>query len=306
MKFDPKLWTFGIEHEWADYDRTIPLPKGNANNHKDFTIVNSNGIANDPKDHLYKFGGEINTRPTSKMQEQVEILEDLKHKFKKTPPQVNYRSNLHIHIRVPGLNEDLASLKHVQQYIHTHMPKAFKIIEPIPAVQDKFLTHASSNANNGAQARYERRLVSHQTLLSAKVLKKQLAAKTVTGFFEAEVPTDAGKPLWHLQARVSVNLRQLLETDTIEFRHFPGTLSPSELLTCLHWCKKFLINALEDNNVQPLLEWAKGKAFPKFHLYDHDLEVRYRATTHDGSLTKAQIASNIQCILDGSLTFEGM
>ena len=43
-------------------------------NDKDNTIVNSNGVANDPLGKLCKYGGEINTKPTSTVEEQVEII----------------------------------------------------------------------------------------------------------------------------------------------------------------------------------------------------------------------------------------
>lgn len=301
MRYNPKLWTIGAEHEWADYDRTLPLPKGNENNHKDFTVVNSNGIANDPKDTLYKFGGEINTRPTNTIADQVEVMEDLKHIFRKIPPQINYRCNLHIHIRVPELRDDLESLRRVQAYIHRYMPKLFPIVEPIPPVPDKFFgPYKSTEAYNGAQARYNRRVVSHHTLLPPQRIKDQLAAKTTKAFFEAEVPSDNKMPLWHLQPRAAINLRQLIETDTIEFRHFPGTLSPSELKICLSWCKQFLIYALDNSEIDSLWKWAKESKFPEFAPYDHDLELKYKATAHDGSLKKYQIKENIRQILNGS------
>jgi hypothetical protein len=119
-------------------------------------------------------------------------------------------------------------------------------------------------------------------------------------FFEAEVPWGGGRPRWHLQSRTAVNLRQLLQTNTIEFRHFPGTLDPNELKTCLLWCKQFLICALEDSDIKTLLDWARHNKFPTFPLYEHDLEIKYRATTHDGSLTKDQIKQNIDRILNGT------
>ena len=39
---------------------------------------------------------------------------------------------------------------------------------------------------------------------------------------------------------------------------------------------------------------------PKFKPYDHSLEIRYRATVHDGSLPKQVIAENIKAILNGT------
>ena len=127
---DHNSWSWGCEHELADIPRDRPLPKGYGWDVKDITIVNSNGIANDPKGELYKFGGEINTPPTDTVGGQVECLSTIKELFPEA--KVNYRSNLHVHIRVPGLKGDLEALKQVHRYVHEHMPKLLPIIEPLP------------------------------------------------------------------------------------------------------------------------------------------------------------------------------
>src|ERR1039458_3941925 len=109
-------WTYGSEHEWSDHPRDAVLPVGCVHNTKDSTIVNSNGIANDPSNKSYQFGGEINTPPTDYPEGQVTILRKL---VKALPTaKVNYRSNLHVHVRIPGLRDDLKLLKRVQLYIH--------------------------------------------------------------------------------------------------------------------------------------------------------------------------------------------
>jgi len=296
-----KSWTFGVEHEFADIDRSIILPQGCQHNKKDYTIVNSNGIANDPTDRLYKFGGEVNTRPTSKILEQVKILEEI---LVACPEiAVNYRSNLHIHVRVPGLCNDLILLKALQTYIHTHMPIILPIIEPIPAPQHNLYRDPRSYA--GAMRRFRRRKVSHHTLLSKKRLDKQLATKSCKEFFMAEVPhRENGTPCWHLQPRCCVNIRQLNETNTIEFRHWPGTLDGSELFNCIEWCRRFLQFALASNPVEQLLAWMRPLHFPTFPEYNHDLEVKYRATCHDGSLKDDEIVTNIKAIEAGKFDVE--
>lgn len=297
MKYHPKNWTYGAEFEFADYDRTKPLPKHCENNRKDHTIVNSSGIANDPLDKLYHHGGEVNTPPTDTIDGQVECLEKICKLFPEV--KVNYRSNLHVHIRVPGLRDDLQSLKRVQQYIHQRMPKLLESIEPIPCPS---AWEYKGREYEGAMRRYKRRKVSHHTLLSAKRVQGQLAAKTVDQFFEAEVPhRPNGTPCWHLQPRCCVSLRQLLESDTIEWRHFPGTLNSDELESCIDYCKTFLVHALEDIPLEPKSypRWC----FPKFPKYVHWQEIGYRATVHDGSLQKEVIANNIKAILEGR--FEG-
>lgn len=290
-------WTYGAEHEWADWPLDRPLPPGYGMDRKDITIVNSNGVANDPKGRLYRFGGEINTPPTQSPRGQVECLEELKTLYPEA--QVNYRSNLHVHVRIPGLVARLARLKRIQWYVHQTLPTVLAQIEPLPRPEKK--QYQAQGAYQGELRRWKRRRVSHQTLLTEKRLSKQLDVSTVDEFFRAEVPVSRqGRPMWHCQPRLCVNLRQLRETDTVEFRHFPGTLDPFELTTCVEWCRDFLVHALENEPVEYLLRmdaYQTGR-FPAFPYYLHWREERYRRTVHDGTVSKEDIAANIRDILE--------
>ncbi|HVX90863.1 MAG TPA: hypothetical protein VHC20_04510, partial [Candidatus Paceibacterota bacterium] len=263
---------------------------------RDITIVNSDGIANDPTGMLHQYGGEINTPPTDTILGQVECLREIKKLFPEA--KVNYRSNLHVHVRVPGLKDDLNTLKQVQAFIHRVMPEVFPIVEPIP--RPTATRYPDPDELKGALRRYRRRLVSHHTLLSKPRLHRQLQAKTIEEFFNLEPPqSKGGKPLWHAQPRLCVSLRQLLQTDTVEFRHFPGTLDETLLLNCVDWCVKFMAAALGKARFPAILEWAQKRRWPEFPEYVHWQECRYRATVHDGTLTKAEIVENIKAIKEG-------
>lgn len=295
MTVSMRGWTYGAEHELADWPLSTPLPAGYKRDVRDFTIVNSNGIANDPTGRLYGYGGEINTPPTDSEEGQVQCLQEIKALLPMA--KVNYRSNLHVHIRAPGLGQDLETLKRVQRYIHENMRKVLRHIQqlPKPTAQE----HPDREELEGAWRRWRRRRVSHQTLLTSKRLAHQLEAPTLEEFYAREVPrTQEGRPLWHLQPRLCVNLRQHKETDTVEFRHFAGTLDEGELRTCVSWCNDFLHHAIMNLPIEDLLEAYDPRYFPTFPKYDHRLEVRYRQTVHDGSLRPEQIAANIRRILE--------
>jgi hypothetical protein len=128
-------------------------------------------------------------------------------------------------------------------------------------------------------------------------------SESVEEFFAAEAPEDKkGKPLYHLAIRSAVNLRQLLETETIEFRHFPGTLDEHELETCFLWCREYLNAALHTDEPTTLLyrrRFLSKRRFPTFPKYVHWMEERYKRTVHDGSVSKEEIKKNIQKILKG-------
>lgn len=292
-------WTYGAEHEWADWNTRQPLPPWYGRDMRDKTIVNSNGIANDPSGKLYPYGGEINTPPTNTPNGQVECMRELRGMLPEAT--VNYRSNLHIHIRVPGLGEDLVLLKRAQLYIHENMPKVLAHIEPLPRpVQED---HSSEEIFRGALKRWRRCRVSHQTLLTPKRVEGQLRAGTVHEFYRREVPQSRdGKPMWHCQPRLCVNLRQHRETDTIEFRHFSGTMDEAELETALYWCQWFMIWAFRGGAIEDLLgkDRFSPDKFPKAQPYRHDLEMSYQRTMH-GGLPKAERIENIMKILAGGV-----
>jgi hypothetical protein len=288
-------FTFGAEHELADipiFDH--PLPEEFGRDDHDITIVNSDGIANDPKGKYHRYGGEVNTPPTKDSEGQVALLRQIKDHFPWA--KVNYRSNLHIHVRVPGLREDLDALKQFQRYIHRTMPEVLAHVEPLPRPSAEAFPDPEELA--GAERRWRRRKQSHQTLLTAKRLERQLNAPDLGSFFEWEVPQAkaTGKPQWQCQPRLCVNLRQLLQTDTIEFRHFPGTLDEGELRAAIDWCAEYTLWALNDKPIDNLLRQYDTNVFPAFEPYIHWMEKRYRATCHDGTLDKATIAANIKAI----------
>lgn len=281
MKVDTSEWTYGVEHEWADW-HCSDLPSEYTRS-PDHTIVNSNGIAAQIKPDFYKYGGEINTIPSETMEDQITQLVDLKSKLS---PSVNYRSNLHIHIRVPGLKNDLNMLKLVQTYIHEKLPRWIDSVDPLP----KATTPAEKK-------RLRRNKVSHRTLLTPQRLKYQMEAETLQEFFEREVPrSKKGQVMWHAQPRLAVGLRQLLQTDTVEFRHFFGTLEEEELLGAMKWCRKFLLYALRDLSFKPSRNLV---SLPVPKPFNEELEIKYQATANHNGLSKKECQRNIQMILDG-------
>lgn len=281
--------TFGAELELADIDTRLGLPPGGFGwDEKDFSMVNSNGIAVDPLRRLYPYGGEVLTPPATTVSDLVEKFQVVMEHFAAGPPPVvNYRSNLHVHVRIPRLAEDLGSLIDFQSYIHEVLPPVLPTLVPIP--------EPPPGAPPGARQRFRRRHRSHRTFLTPARLEHQLNAPTVEEFFRREVPATKaeGRPMWHAQARVAVNLRQLLQTDTVEFRHFPGTTCVEEFRAAVEWCRNFTLAWLEDVRDLRTLAREVSPRLPRFCPYDDFLEQRYLLTTHDGTLRKAEIAFNI-------------
>lgn len=293
---DTSKWTYGAELELSDLDQTKGLPEGFGWDKRDVTMVNSNGIAVDPKGISYTFGGEINTKPTNSIKKQLLEIEKVL-KFHSNA-KVNYRSNLHLHIRVPGLKDSLSSLKKISKYCMDNQGY-LDLLEPIPKPCPEAFN--SEEEYKGALRRYKRRLISHHKTLNERQYTEQLKAKTVYDFFAAEAPKKDGKPLFAIAPRCAVNLRQLMETDTIEFRHFPGTLDIDCYKESFLWCFDFLKAALGDQT--PCVELLEKHDYKiaKFKKYVHWMEVFYRMTVHDGTIKRATIEDNIKGILNGTI-----
>lgn len=290
-------WTVGLELELSDWNCKLPIPAG-CTRSPDYTIVNSNGIAAQPNIKHYAYGGEFNTPPTETIDGQLEIVDQLKDYYKEL--SVNYRSNLHVHIRVPGLKESLTHLKLLQGYIHDELPRVIDQVEPLILPGGDY----GELYRRASHKRLKRMRVSHRTFLTPQRLAGQLTAKTVEEFFEAEVPkTKLGKPMWHAQPRVCVNLRQLLQTDTVEFRHFPGTLNIDELETAMGWCVAFLYGAFNNRSAEASLATVKGNIgyadFPKFKPFNLQLEIGYQATASHNGLKQDEILRNISLMQKG-------
>ena len=283
-------WTCGVELELADWDTRRGWagygidPEAN--------IVNSNGIAADRSRKLYPFGGEINTMPTVSAEAQVNMVQ--KFLIRHATAKVNYRCGLHIHIRVPGLKDNLEKLKRVQEFVLQN-PQLTGMVCP---VQDVSTAGKTLDEIKGEKKRLTWVVQSSLFRVPVQRVEKQLLAETVEEFFAMEVPSDRhGKPLFHAQRRAAINLRQLMQTDTVEFRCFWPSRNSLEIHNAIEWSKHYLECAL-DNDVKSLEQLAKVKTYPKQKPYVHWMEQRWRDTT-TSKTSKPLVEKNISSILSG-------
>jgi hypothetical protein len=288
-----RTWTYGAEHEFADWDTSLGWPAGYGRDPEP-NICNSNGIAADPTLKSYQYGAEINTPPTDTPEGQADALAT----FLALHPRAtaNWRGGLHIHIRVPGLKDSLPTLKKLQAYIRDNT-EVYHLIDPLPEpTPEEF---GAMDVYKAARKRYHWMKMSHFTAIPSYRVDRQLKAATLPEFFAGEAPESReGKPLWHAQPRAAVNLRQLLQTETIEFRHFPATESPEETQTAAEWCRDFLLAAFDSYPAVELFrDRYAARKFPTLStIYNHKQETRWRATTITKN-TRSVIEANIVRIL---------
>lgn len=288
--------TFGAEVEWGDIDRTRELPKEFYWDIKERTVMNSNGIAVDGAGKHWKKGGEILFAPAESVQALTYNFSQLLALFPEAA--LTHRNGIHIHIRVPGLKEDLAALKSLQQYIHTHLKDALPILEPISnPLRFDYKTEEDYELAIWHSKRMKR---SHQSFVAQTFLDRQAAATSPKEFFQKEKPQRPnGTYAEHLMPRCCVNLRQMLQTDTIEFRHFFSTLSVLEFEAAAFWCERFLHHWRIGSTKEMVILDAKltapriPKETPRF---DPILERRFRLTAWDGTVKPDVALANAKLI----------
>lgn len=267
--------TVGVELEWADVDRhaTIPEHLGSWNN-QDYSIVNSDGHANCPTGATWRWGGEINTRPTETAAEQDEIVRQLSALLS---PTINYKCNLHVHVAAPRLLEDLELLKSTAQRMRKAEPFVYSVVEPLPRpTAEEF---PDPEELKGAVKRWRRNLDSHQHSLSDERFAEMMSARTHQEFKDAHAaPTVTGGRAWHIAKRPGMNLRSLWKHGTIEFRHFPGTADPEEIESACSWCLLFTQAAIDGQLSPREIYESRSWRFPTFRRYDHWLAKGFEAT----------------------------
>ena len=260
-------WTFGAELEFADVSRKTPLPKGCSWNNQEMTLVNSNGVANDPLGTLWAYGGEVNTRPTNDAADQVAVCMEVVEALGGTGT-INYRCDFQVHIGVPGLADDLAAVKRVGLYVQENYEHVITLVDPIARPR---ASEWGTLDYELAKQDYRRKKRLHHTQLPLGTFEKQQRASNVQAFYAAEFRVPPPPRVW-------VNLRQLWrETETVEFRHFFSTANEQEIESCLWWCELFLDAAL--NGGPPANELLQSKmVFPVARQFDPALERGYLET----------------------------
>ncbi len=268
--------TFGCELELGDIDTQIDIPSSLGKwDYKDGSIMNSNGSANDPLKKLNRYGGEIQVKPAKTTLDLTNRVLEIYQLFPKK--DFNFTTNLHPHIRIPGLKEDLKTLKKIARYIHSYGAQMFDLIDPIPVP----VREHNDLQFRGAWKRYLRRKRSHHTIPSQRAFEEMMKAKSTEEFYKAHAPKDqSGKPQFHLVQRAGINLMQLWsDTETIEFRCFTMSPDPKKLRSAFRFTRAFLIAVERERSPEKILKrYDPPLQFQKFWPYDYELDQIFQKT----------------------------
>jgi hypothetical protein len=240
------VWTFGAELEWPDVDVRTELPEGWGWSRTDYTVVGSDGIANDPLRRSWFRSGELNTPVCRSPEELGERVAEVRAALR---PGHNYRSNLHVHIARSVRPEpwDVEDLKTIADYSRRLLPGALKMMDPLNGLFDG-LTDPEEIIGAKKRAAHSER--SRHYFISDARHARRMEAADVGELLEAEVPMGrGGRPQWHLASREAVNLRSVRKHGTIEFRCFAGDSEDRHVWAAASFCRDWAEAALNSSDM---------------------------------------------------------
>lgn len=253
-------WTFGAELEWPDVDRRAELGGGWAWSVTDYTVVNSDGTANDPRGELNRWGGELNTPVCGSVEELGERAGEMRAQLK---PGHNYRSNLHIHVAAPEF-ADVENLKRIAEFSRRELPGALKMMDPLNGLFSGLTDEAEVAGARKRMAHSER---SRHYFVSDARHARRMEARGIEEMLRAEVPMSReGAPCWALASREAVNLRSMRKHGTIELRCFAADGSGENVWAAASFSRDWLATALEGGEVFELPYFYSLPIQPAFEL----------------------------------------
>lgn len=259
--------TFGLELELPDVDTNVELPAHIGSfDMKDFTIANSDGLANDPKKKYFLVGSEVNMTPTDSIDQMMDNVESL---YSLVSTKTNHKSNLHVHIGVESLADDFEKLHKLHAYTYKHEKYVMSKVDALPA----------STTDKMAE-RIKHLLKSHQYTYAKSYQERILDATTCKDIGDAHQPIRKrdGKRLTHLHKRAGINLRSIFSRGAIEFRHFFGTDDFDQYRDALEWCKLYVENAIGDQKHPNKLLASREWNFPKMAPWNEELQTMWEYT----------------------------
>ena len=274
--------TYGTELEIPDWNcltETSKIEKlGAKRNVIEQDICNSSGVSNDPKLRTCIFGGEINTKPTDSIESQVQHIMDI---YKSISYNLNYSVGMHLHIRIPGLKDDLNQLKKWSKWlIENQDDYRRRVIE--------YIVESDSEGNYFFETPEDKKLFQKRFTYRKNNRYRKLRETTFEEQMRAETPREwyvsffsknsKGQPVWCGGYRPFINVTQLFngDVDTLEFRGFNMTDNPDELLECFKICQS-VVDCVYDNVPFEKIQFDQNK-LPKCMPFDPKLEKLYLYT----------------------------
>jgi hypothetical protein len=261
--YDPALFTYGHELETGDTPRYLHPPvEWGAWEYSETCSINRNPPyelqPSDPQGISPPMGGEINTVPTLGWESQVDRVMNIIEFFREAgfPPTISCVNDTHVHVRVPGLRNDIEGLKNLTRYIKENQAEVISRVhqfEHDPTM--KGCSSAISYLKYGGGTPMPEWMCDN-------ILQK---ATCFEDFIGLQCRGKAGdlsvRP--NMPLRYAINTYCLKHIDTVEFRIFRATLDRKQLESCYRFVELFMDAALNGGPpVKEILD-AGDWDFPK-------------------------------------------
>lgn len=276
MIYNSKDFTWGYEIEWGDIDRRIDIPKhlGSweyaetdiVNIHPPFQYKACDPLGTDPY-----MGGEVNTKPTKTWMQQVERILEIKALFEANgnTPSASCVNHGHLHVFVPGLKDDIESLKKLTSYIRENQDTVIK------NCYNFYDTNDMKNYKNAKM---------YLKLDGGRTMPDYMSSNIISGAtdFEHFIKLHAagkdgvsmGRPF-----RYGINTYCMKHTGTIEFRCFRSTTKREEIESQFRFVEMFMEAALNDGPSANEILSNNSFKFPPFiwdaSEYDGWIKTKY-------------------------------
>jgi len=261
MKYNPKDFTYGYEIEWGDIDRTLQIPEHLGSwEHAETDIVNIHEpyrfVACDPLGLEPPVGGEVNTKPTSTWQEQVDRIMEIHDLFVANgdKPSASCVNHGHLHVYVPGLKEDVDGLKRLIAYIKENQELTVESCYQFGQRPEMKILKGSKTYLKYDGGRLMPEYMCDNIINLAEdfdhFIKLHAAGKDGVSM---------GRPFRH-----AINTYCMKHTGTIEFRCFRSTTDRKQIEDQFIFAEAFIDAALNDGpSVEEILD-SRNFNFPPF------------------------------------------
>lgn len=276
-QYESKDFTWGYEIEWGDVDRRLTPPEhlgkwefaetDIVNIHEPFKYIACDPLGTDPY-----MGGEINTKPTATWQQQVDRVMEL-HQFfvdAGNKPSASCVNHGHLHVYVPGLKGDVASLKKLITYIKANQA------DTIEACYGFYETGQMKTAKGAKMyLKYDGGREMPEYMCDNIVNLATDFEHFIKLHAAGKDGVSMGRPF-----RYAINTYCMKHTGTIEFRCFRSSTKRSEIESQFRFAEKFIDAALNDGpSVKEILA-ADTYTFPPF-VWDLNEYVGWEKTKWD-------------------------
>lgn len=276
QKFDVNNISFGCELEWSDIDRRIDIPEelGSWEGPKiagrytgsEIDIVNTRGRwrghGTDPLCMKCPVGGEIHVNPTNTITSQFYRILRILDLF----PTVDVAcpNHGHIHVGLPGILQDLKTLKNIFEYVEVN---EMAVLENcVGYTKEEGFEVAHAHLDDWVK---EYLLCGDGKMIHPNVFARVKTAKSVSEILEILQEEKAIDFYYHDRSqkitknshRTAINLYNLIRMETIEFRIFRASINPVEIYSSLVFVDRFIREAVKGLEGKPVVEILKEGNF---------------------------------------------